>query len=92
MLLDSIVATARAETGLFFVRPPQPLHPIPLECYLRKLLKTHRGGGSDFETDFGPLLLKIDDFAVYDFYYKGFRQLMVKNKIFFGGNPPFGPP
>ena len=57
------------------------LHNLSIPFLLSAILESSwklTGGGSDFETDFGPLLLKIDDFTVYDFYYKGFRQLMVK--------------
>ena len=48
---------------------------------------------SDFKADFRPLLLKIDAFKVYDFYYMGFRQSLVKKKIkFFLGEPPIRAP
>ena len=48
---------------------------------------------SDFDADFRPLLLKIDAFKVYDFYYMGFKQTLVEKKIKnWGGEPPFGPP
>ena len=47
---------------------------------------------SDFEANFRPLLLKIDAFTLYDFYYMGFRQPMVKKKLnFLGGTPRSGP-